>query len=85
MSNALKSFEQDVESEVDVHQQLCHHVGQAIDFEDNNVLFAHQTDCETVDAGLNLNFFILKEQLINPKDQLYMLTTRFQDIVQILL
>ena len=64
MSNALKSFEQDVESEVDVHQQLCHHVGQAIDFEDNNVLFAHQTDCETVDAGLNLNFFILKEQLI---------------------
>ena len=55
MSNALKSFEQNVESEVDVHQQLCHHVGQAIEFEDNDVVFAHQTDCETVDAGLNLN------------------------------
>ena len=64
MSNALKSFEQNIESEVDVHQQLCHHVGQAIEFEDNDVVFAHQTDCETVDAGLNWNFLVIKKQLL---------------------
>ena len=51
VSNALKSFEQNMESEVEVQQQLCHHVGQAIEFEDSNVLFAHQTDSENVDAG----------------------------------
>ena len=61
MSNALKSFEQNIESEVDVHQQLCHHVGQAIEFEDNDVLFAHQKDYETVDAGLNLNCWLKRK------------------------
>ena len=53
VSNALKSFQQNVEIDEDVHQQLCHHVGQAIEFEEKNVLFAHQTDSENVDAGKN--------------------------------
>lgn len=59
VSNALKSFQQNVEIEEDVHQQLCHHVGQAIEFEEKNVLFAHQTDSENVDAGHCPDFAVI--------------------------
>ena len=51
MSESLKSFELNDENEIDVQQQLCHHVGLAIGFDDTDVLFSHQTDSETVDQG----------------------------------
>ncbi len=55
MSESLKSFDLNEENEIDVQQQLCHHVGQAIGFDDTDVLFSHQTDSETVDQGKTFN------------------------------
>ena len=51
MSSSLKSFQVNVEDELDVQQQLCNHVAQDIGLDTEEVVFAHQTDSENVDQG----------------------------------